>query len=235
VERSSEAGQRDRDALIVEVSHELRTTLTPLVGFLHALERRGEELPTEERQRLYELAVHQAQRMQRLVDSLLPDAPVARATLDWPALLATQVELYRCTHPDRTITVSTDPDVDGVVADPDLANGVIGNLLSNAVKYSPAGTPIAVVAVRTRDQVVTTVSDRGPGIAVDDRERIFDRGARFPNARRAPRGAGLGLFLARRSLLHMGGSISCEAAPMGGATFRISLPAAVDAPTELAG
>jgi signal transduction histidine kinase len=111
--------------------------------------------------------------------------------------------------------------------------GVLANLLSNALKYSPEGSPIEVRSIIDGRDLVTSVSDSGPGVAPEDRERIFDKFTRLgDHLTRPQQGIGLGLYIARQSLEQLGGAISCDQRKGGGArfTFRIPLVAA-PAPT----
>jgi two-component system sensor histidine kinase RstB len=81
------------------------------------------------------------------------------------------------------------------------------------------------------DHVVTTVSDDGPGVPLDDRERIFDKFTRLGNHLTRPQqGVGLGLYIARRSLERMDGEIWCDERPGGGARFGFTLPIHAGAP-----
>jgi PAS domain S-box-containing protein len=225
--------QDDKDGWIAQVSHELRTPLTPIKGFLHTLQRRDEQFTTEDRQRIYDVMLREEQRLEDLVGSLLQATSidqrglvVVAEVLVWAALLEEQVDLYRRNDPSRTFAVSVDPAVGAVVADRNLVTGILANLLSNALKYSPQGSPVEVTATRDDDRVVTTVCDRGPGIAPSDRDRIFDKFTRLgDHLTRPQQGVGLGLYIARRSLEEMGGQIWCDEARGGGARFGFSLPA----------
>ena len=224
--------QDDKDGWIAQVSHELRTPLTPIKGFLHTLQRRDAELDTDQRQRIYEVMVREEQRLEDLVNSLLHATTIDRQAvvvvpeaLAWGTLLHDQVELYERSDPGRPIQVLVEPDVDHVVADVNLATGVVANLLSNALKYSPPGSPVEVRARREGRQVVTTVTDNGPGVAPGDRERIFDKFTRLgDHLTRPQQGVGLGLYIARSSIEQMGGRIWCAESPEGGASFGFSLP-----------
>jgi signal transduction histidine kinase len=184
------------DELIAQICHELRAPLTPIKGYLHTLLRRDEELE------------------------------VTSSAVDWPTIVADQVDLYRQSDLTRELTVEVDPRVGGVLADANLATGVLANLLTNALRHSPAGTPIAVTVSLDGPRVVTSVSDRGPGVPAEHHERIFDRFAQVRESRAASAGVGLGLYLARRSLDAMGGEIWCTDAPGGGAELTFTLPVA---------
>ena len=112
------------------------------------------------------------------------------------------------------------------MADAALATSVLTNLLSNALKYSPADTTIDVHVALDGDNVVTTVADHGNGVRKSDRNRIFEKFTRLgDHLTRPQQGVGLGLYIARRSVEQLGGTIWCDETPGGGATFGFSLPA----------
>jgi PAS domain S-box-containing protein len=224
--------QDDKDGWIAQVSHELRTPLTPIKGFLHTLQRRDEQFTTEDRQKIYDVMLREEQRLEDLVNGLLQATSLDQRGLvvvpeivDWSTVVTDQADLYRRNDPTRTITVTAGRKVGQVVADVNLATGILANLLSNALKYSPDGTPITITTSLDGDRVVTTVADEGPGIPPGDRERIFEKFTRLgDHLTRPQQGVGLGLYIARRSLDEMGGEIWCDERPGGGARFGFSLP-----------
>jgi PAS domain S-box-containing protein len=224
--------QDDKDGWIAQVSHELRTPLTPIKGFLHTLQRREEQLTDADRRRIYDVMLREEQRLENLVNGLLQATTIDAGSLDldpepvaWRALVADQVELYQRSDPTRTVKVDVAKAIDRVVVDPTLASGVLANLLSNALKYSPAGTPIEVRATLDGDHVITEVSDRGPGVPRGDHDHIFDKFTRLgEHLTRPQQGIGLGLYIARRSMEQLGGSIWYEDRPGGGARFSFRLP-----------
>ena len=232
--------QDDKDGWIAQVSHELRTPLTPIKGFLHTLQRRDDEFGAEDRHRIYEVMLREEQRLEDLVGSLLQATSidqrglvVVSEVMQWPTVLEQQTELYRRNDPTRTIRLVVDPLVGEVVADRNLATGVVANLLSNALKYGTAESAIDVTACVEGGSVVTTVSDSGPGVPPSDRDRIFDKFTRLgDHLTRPQQGVGLGLYIARRSLERMGGEIWCTDSPSGGASFGFTLPIRSTASTE---
>jgi signal transduction histidine kinase len=106
-----------------------------------------------------------------------------------------------------------------------LAVRVVTNLVENAHKYSPAGEPIDIRAFRDGDQVDLQVLDRGPGIALAEREQIFTRFYRPSGAPPDAGSAGLGLALAREMALIQQGSVSHSPREGGGSVFTLRLPA----------
>jgi PAS domain-containing protein len=210
----------------------LRTPLTPIKGFLQTLTRRDTEFSQDERMHIYEVMLREEGRLERLVHQLLlatsldaAESFVVTGHLDWD--VAVRAHVADVQHGDATheYSVAVAPDLPKVMADEQLAGQVLGNLLSNAAKYSPAGTTIGIGVAHDGHRVVTTVVDRGPGVPVADRERIFDRFTRLgDHLTRAQQGVGLGLYIVRRSVEAMGGTVWVDEAPGGGAAFSFSLP-----------
>jgi signal transduction histidine kinase len=102
---------------------------------------------------------------------------------------------------------------------------VLANLIDNAVKYSPAGERVEVSAAADDGLVRVAVRDRGPGIAREHQQLIFEKFGRARADRKAKPGTGLGLFIARSIAEAHGGSLDVRSAPRQGATFTLSLPA----------
>jgi signal transduction histidine kinase len=111
-------------------------------------------------------------------------------------------------------------------ADPALARRVLDNLLSNALTYAPAGTPIEVVTRVRPEGIELSVCDRGPGVPVALREKVFEKYARVGEGGDGTN-RGLGLTFCRLAIEAHGGTIWVEETKGGGACFRAVLPAAV--------
>ena len=98
---------------------------------------------------------------------------------------------------------------------------VLTNLIENAIKFTPAGSPISLLAVGNREGIRVTVSDEGPGIAKGDRERIFEP---FERGEGAEAGTGLGLAISQAIVSAHGGRMWVSDNPTGGAAFTFELP-----------
>jgi two-component system sensor histidine kinase MprB len=217
-----ERRQRAQRQLVADASHELRTPLTSLRTNLEVLARGGPP-DAGDRDRLRADLVAQLEELSALVGDLVelardeePEAPcVEDVRLD--RLVAAAIERARRHAPGVTFETELEPAlVQGVPARLDRA---VANLLDNAAKWSPAGS---AVDVRLHDGELT-VRDRGPGIAPDDREQVFDRFFRADSARGRP-GSGLGLAIVRQVAETHGGSVVAEAADGGGTLLRLRLP-----------
>jgi two-component system phosphate regulon sensor histidine kinase PhoR len=117
--------------------------------------------------------------------------------------------------------------VPAVLADAGKLRQVLANLVDNAIKYSPEGGRMDVRLSRADDRVRFTVHDEGIGIPSSEQGRIFEKFYRLdPQLSRGVGGGGLGLYISRELLRHMGGRIWLESEPGRGSTFFVELPVA---------
>ena len=219
----------ERDArFTADVSHELRSPLTALATSFSVLESHEGEM-TERPRRATRLLAHEIERFTRLVVDLLE---MSRADAGIPLELdAVRLDdlvrrtLEREVYTAVPLEVADEPIV--VLADKRRLDRVLVNLLDNAALHG--GGAVRVGLSRTADVARIEVDDAGPGVAPDERERVFDRFARGTVGadRRKVRGAGLGLALVREHVRAHGGSVRVTDRPGGGARFVVELPLAV--------
>lgn len=227
-----------RSELIALVTHELRTPLAVVRAYTDLL---AEEPPLENRssrdprRRATRAAWHsgtleQIERLDRLVDSILssvrvvPDQPAELRTVDLAASVGELVgELDPLLHRHRTTLVRSRRL--HVLADPARLRQVMEHLLENAVKYAPPDTRVEIGWTLVEGVARIAITDEGPGIPPEWRERIFEPYARRDTS--TARGSGIGLYAARRLAESMGGRLWCEPGASGGARFVLALPAAV--------
>jgi signal transduction histidine kinase len=226
-----------RGELIALVTHELRTPLavvrayTELLGDDPPLEGRESRDPDRRAQRAawHDAALEQVERLDRLVDSILasvrvvPDAPAAVVPTDVESAIG---EVAASIQPIlRQHRLDVRPGVQlHALADPPRLRQILEHLIENAVKYAPPETTIAIDRSLVEGFVRIGVTDEGPGVPAEWRERIFE-----PYARRdthTARGSGIGLYAAKRLGESMGARLWCEPADPTGARFVVSLPAA---------
>ncbi|NYJ08595.1 sensor histidine kinase [Petropleomorpha daqingensis] len=224
------AARIERDNRFVgDVSHELRSPLTSLVTSVEVLAARRDELSPRSREALAMVEGRLARFRTTLEDLLVlarldsgtpddgPLPPVALGALTREVLAATG-------RPAGLLTTDDDPSTT-VRADKHRLERTVRNLLDNADRH---GGGARTVRVARRDGVVLlTVDDAGPGVPVEDRERILERFARGQQAaRRSLPGAGLGLAIVAETAASHGGAAWCSTSPDGGARLTLSLPAA---------
>jgi two-component system, OmpR family, sensor histidine kinase KdpD len=218
-----------RNALLSSVSHDLRTPLGVVTGATSALLE--ENVPKSEatRRELLKTAHEEALRLTRLVRNLLDMTRLEAGALKVHTDLQSVEEIVGAALDrldDRLRGREVHTDVPGdlplVPFDAILIEQVLINLLENATKYSPPGSPIDVSACAHETEVEITVGDRGPGIAKENAERVFDKFYRVHEAEGG--GVGLGLTICRGIVGAHGGRIWVEERDGGGAAFHFTLP-----------
>jgi signal transduction histidine kinase len=237
VVRQLQENDRLKSDLLATVSHELRTPLTGILGSLKTLDARGNALTPEQRQDFLEMARHEGERLKGLIEQLLlasrfqtmPNEPAIRPLIDAAEVVRSAGEAGQADHPDRDIGMSISGPLP-VLAAPEAILRVIAILLDNAVKWSPADAAVRIDAYREDGQVVVAVSDTGPGVPADDRDRIFEWFTQADSGDTRPRGGiGLGLYVARQLARAHGGDLALandRGDGASGARFELRLPLA---------
>jgi two-component system, OmpR family, sensor kinase len=221
----TEATLERQRAFVADASHELRTPLTSILANLELLES---ELDGEQRE-MAGSALRSSRRMRRLVADLLllaradagREAP--RAPVDLAAVAREAATEAGALSADQSISIDAPEPVtiDGVADD---LHRLAGNLVENALLHTPAGTPVTVSVRRAGDSAVLEVSDRGPGVPLSMRDRVFERFARGGNDAAPRGGSGLGLAIVRAVAEAHGGTVELGDAEGGGARFTVRLP-----------
>lgn len=229
---------RLKDEFIATASHELRTpvTLIRALAQLSLLDAGGrqEEEETEAVANLQGI-IDQTDRVTRLLNQMLDTSRIDTGKLvlrqqevQLTALLEQEADRWRITHPSHTflLDLAHAPGPQRtVIADPEKILEVLANLVANAVKYSPPGSPVTVGVRDVKGSVEVWVKDEGMGVPPGDREAIFAKFYRSPNAVNCDRsGLGLGLYISRRLIELHGGRIWLDPHPGRGSTFRFTLP-----------
>lgn len=216
-----------------DAAHELRTPLTALQLQLQLAERAQTD---EDRARAFERLRQGMQRATRLVQQLLtmarldPDAAAAPpADVDIGALLGSVVEDAQPLAAQRGIALACIDESQHacVHGAEDALRILFSNLVDNAVRYTPPAGRVQATVASDGDSVVVHVDDNGPGIAAEERERVFDR---FYRGSEAPgTGTGLGLAIASQVADMHRGRVALEASPLGGLRATVRLPRHVSA------
>ncbi len=209
---------------VADVAHELRGPLTTLIAAVEVISRGRAELP-DRLAAAVEIVDVQVHDLRRLVLDLLDisrfDSGTASLELE-PVQLGRFFAALLDARGDRA-DIWIEPGAEMVRADVRRLRQAVGNLLDNAERY--AGGATAVIAERRAGSICLIVDDAGPGIAREDRQRVFGRFERGPLGRTAdPRGSGLGLALVSEHVRLHGGEVWVEEAPSGGARFVVAVP-----------
>ena len=233
-ERLADA-DRLKSEFLALVSHELRTPLTAVKGFVDTVLLQWDRLDDAQRRDLLARASARADELNRLITQILDyvrieggEAPLYRQPMRVKEAVERVVASLSPLLEDHLVGLEVGESLIAY-ADGDAFAHTLTNLLSNAAKFSPPGGRIDLRASESGGRIEVSVTDDGPGIAPDERERVFDRFYQSPANRVAGRGAGLGLAVARRYVEACGGQIWVEERPGSGARFVFTLPCAASA------
>lgn len=228
-EHEIEAAKSD---FLSTISHELRTPLTTIKGSLQVLARGRETLPLELADQMIGVTTRGAERLERLVMNLLAVSQIESGTmpvfpdeLPFDDLVNERVTAMLKNHKRFALSLPAYKVV--VRADRERMAHVIEHLLENALKFGGAEGDITITLDREGGYGHLAITDEGPGIPVRDNERIFERFVRLGDVlTRETQGAGVGLFIAKRSIEAMDGRIWVESEGGNGSTFHVTVPLA---------
>lgn len=224
-ESLSEIRQQDAEARRV-VAHELKTPLTSVKGLAQLLAQF--DLSGPERNRVAQMVVSETSRLAEMVDALLDLERLRLRVFEMDAkpvdlsLVCTQRAGILQAGTSRSVLIEIQPDVQ-ILGEKALLERVIENLVGNAFKFSPEETPIHIRLRSDGPQATLEVEDQGPGIPLQEREKIFGRFARGSTQGLAP-GLGLGLALVAEVVGWHHGTVEADERVGGGSVFRIRLP-----------
>ena len=225
---SLETSRRD---FVANVSHELRSPLTSIQGYLQGM--LDGTLPEEEHGEYMSVALDETKRLSKLVSSLLSlsrmereDVQLHYSDFDLNELarrvLITKEGQIEEKHID--VQVGFEQDDCPVHADADQITQVLVNLLDNAIKFTPDSGRIALMTRTAKDKAVFRISDSGPGVAAEDAPHIFDRFYKADKAHTTGQGTGLGLAICKRIIEKHGEHIELVSGDHEGAAFEFTLP-----------
>ncbi|MBA3793541.1 MAG: HAMP domain-containing protein [Rubrobacter sp.] len=217
--------QRAKADFIANASHELKTPIFALSGWLEMME--DVEDPELRAEFLNDMRA-QTERLKGLAQTLLD---LSRLDANATVFRSEEVDLEDLLHSlrrdfgftGRPINIRTEENVPPVEADPNQLHRALTILVDNAIKYSEDGSPVDLELSRENGHAVISVADRGCGIPEGEIPHIFDRFYRVQGSSRAD-GTGLGLALAHEITDHLGGRIRVESQPEAGSTFSVLLP-----------
>jgi signal transduction histidine kinase len=229
-----EAASQHKSEFLANMSHELRTPLNAIIGFSQVLRDEMVGSVNEKQAEYLDDIISSGQHLLSLINDVLDLSKVEAGQVELevhPFSLREALERgvvmvrERATEDGVRVAFVADPEVDVVAGDERRIKQVIFNLLSNAVKFTPAGGEVDVSATRANGEVQVSVADTGPGIALEDRERIFEEFQQSETGVGLREGTGLGLALSKRYVELHGGRIWVESEVGRGSTFTFALPA----------
>ena len=223
-----------RRELVANVSHDLRTPLATLQGYIETLLLKNKRLGEKDRKHHLEIAIQHCQRLSNLVDELFELAKLdsREIQVQWEPFNISElahdvVQKFNLTAEERRITIQIDHDQQLPFANADIAmiERVIENLLDNAVRHTSPGGSIRLAFSAQNGDISVCVSDTGCGIPEEDLPHIFDRFYHRDRTKESKTGySGLGLAITKRILELHNKSIMVESKAGSGSTFTFFLP-----------
>jgi two-component system sensor histidine kinase KdpD len=231
-ERVAREAERARSALLSSVSHDLRTPLASIIGAAESLEAFGDAMPADDRRGLVDAIVEQGRRLDRYIQNLLDMTRLGHGSLvparDWVGideLIGSATERLQRSRPSVRFDIRLPRDLAPIHVQGPLIEQVVYNLIDNAAKFASGRKPIGIDVRRDADVLEMRVTDDGPGIAADERERIFEMFHTDAHGDRIARGTGLGLAICKAIVEAHGGRIAAEDVAAG-ASVVVRLPVA---------
>lgn len=220
-----------KSTFISVISHELKTPVALIKGYVGTLRRDDAVWDRSVVQDSLEVIEEEADRLTEMIENLLDASRLQAGALKinmtdvaFDRTIERIVDRFRMQSSRHVFQVELPDRFPTILGDEERLEQVLSNLISNAIKYSPDGGEIRIQGQVRPDQIIVCVSDQGPGVAPEDIPHIFDRFYRATSAARTTKGAGLGLFLARAVIEAHKGRIWVDPRPGDGARLCFSLP-----------
>jgi signal transduction histidine kinase len=224
---------RLRRQMLADVSHELKTPLTAMCGYIETLQMSNVELDAPARERYLQTLERETRRLDRIVQDLVDLARLESGvgSLDVRVFTLDRLFSHVVQRHDQdararqvSLRASVAPEADQVVGDPHRLEQVVENLVANALRFTPPGGRVEMGGRAEGDAIVLTVADSGAGIAPEHVPHVFERFYKVDAARtRDMSGSGLGLSIAKAIVDRHQGSIEVTSEP-GCTAFTIVLP-----------
>ena len=231
----SEHANRMKLQFLSTVSHELRTPLTSIKGFAMTLMADDVSWDTETQQSFIAIINEEADKLADLVDQLLDLSQLQAGKFrirpvqaQLPEILSVAMAQLEAISAQHQLILNVPSELPPIMADTQRIAAVLVNLVGNAAKFSPPGTPISVSVIQQDTGIQVDVRDDGPGIAVENREHVFDTFWQPDRLDNPTKGAGLGLAICKGIVTAHGGTI-WVADVSSGTTISFTLPSASSA------
>jgi two-component system nitrogen regulation sensor histidine kinase NtrY len=205
-----------------KMAHELKNSLTPIRLMMEEVLARDGEDDRAFVQQAARIVVEEAESLERRVrafSEFAAEPPVRPAALDVNAVVEDRLALLRAGRPELSCAAELDTSLPPAQADDDLVKGILTNLLENAADAAGPGGSMLVRTFADDGVIAIEVHDSGPGLSEQARKSLFEPTITFKK-----RGMGLGLSIARKNALLLGGDIVLAPGKLGGAAFRVTLP-----------
>jgi nitrogen fixation/metabolism regulation signal transduction histidine kinase len=206
-----------------KTAHEVKNSLTPIRLTVEEMQARLQPADRTFLDQAVQIVVSEIDSLERRVrafSDFSSEPPVNPEVLDVNALVKERVSLLRPTHPETTYDLKLDGRAPRVLAGADLVKGIVTNLLKNAAEAAGAGGSVLACTRASNGTVTIEVHDSGPGLSREAAATLFEPTITFKE-----HGMGLGLSIAKRHALLSGGDIALVDGQLGGAAFKVTLPA----------
>ncbi len=232
---TAEQLRRSRDRLIYltqvaswqtlarKMAHELKNSLTPIRLTVEEIMARQPEADRQFLAQAVQVVVDEVESLERRVrafSEFAAEPAVTPASLDINSLLTERVQFLMVAHPDVSYDVELAPSLDPAWADADQVKGILTNLLENAAEAAEPGGKVLAFTRMADGRIIVEVHDSGPGLSEEARRSLFEPSISFKK-----HGMGLGLSISRKNALMSGGDLQTVEGRLGGAGFRLVLPA----------
>jgi nitrogen fixation/metabolism regulation signal transduction histidine kinase len=210
-------------SLARKTAHEVKNSLTPIRLTVEEMQARLQPADRTFLDQAVQIVVSEIDALERRVrafSDFSSEPPVAPEVLDVNGLVSERVSLLRPAHPETTYDLALDARGPRVFAGADLVKGIVTNLLKNAAEAAGAGGKVLTSTRAVNGVVTIEVHDSGPGLSAEAAATLFEPTITFKE-----NGMGLGLSIAKRHALLSGGDIVLVDGQLGGAAFKVILPA----------
>ena len=240
IENMQEVQKADtmRRELVANISHDLRSPLASIQGYLETIEMKGESITKEEMRSYFNTVLGNTQKLNRMIDDLFEltklDTDHIRPNLENVSMAELVQDLVQQFEPiaeKKGVTLSArfpDRPSSLIEADISMMSRAITNLIDNAITHTPSGGEVTVSSIQNGEDIVLEISDTGVGISETDLPHIFDRFYQVDKSRTDNNGAGLGLIIAQKIFNLHGAEITVQSSVNQGTTFSINLPSRRD-------
>lgn len=223
-----------RRELVANISHDLRSPLSSIQGYLETIQIKGQSIGKDEYQKYFDIVLKNTQKLNRLISDLFElsklDAEDVKPELEYVSMAELVQDLViqfkpiaEEKHVKLEASFPNEP-TSLVYADLGLMERALSNLIDNAIKHTESGGSVSIASAKDGKDVMVEIKDSGKGIPEKDIPHIFDRFYQVDKSRSPGAGAGLGLSIAQKILQLHGAKVSIESMLNKGTTFRIFIP-----------
>jgi len=225
---------RLRRELVANVSHDLRSPIASIQGYLETIQMKGESITKEELNTYFGTVLSNTQKLNRLIDDLFElsklDAEEITPNLEnisMAELIQDLVQQFKPIAEKKGVTLEAEfrenPNA-LIEADISLMNRALTNLIDNAIHHTPEGGKVSISSIKSGKDFVLEISDTGCGIPEEDLAHVFDRFYQADKSRSEKQGAGLGLAIAQKIFRLHGAEVIVSSIENKGTTFRVAIP-----------